>query len=103
MTLAYVRTETTTQSWDKVYDCQRYSKMVRLTIRCDGDDIGTASTTITWSEFKRHGRLERGRLFRHDWQVTIQGCEWTIPGLRTRTEVLSEISTVLGRALTGLA
>ena len=56
MALTYLRAEHKTKTWDTVYNCWRYSKAVRLTIKRNGQDIGTATTAITWSEFRRHGR-----------------------------------------------
>jgi hypothetical protein len=90
--LTYARHTERTKKWDVVYDCWRVSHFVRLTIKRDEVVIGSAETEITHSLFYRK-RLgwQNGRKFRKDWRVCLNGREWTIPGLRTRSEVLEEI------------
>ena len=91
MRLSYRRETKPVRRYDWTNECQRRGHLAIYTIRQDGADIGTATVETTRSFYRRHGRMEYGRAWRSDWQITLPGRAWTIPGIRTRTEVLAEI------------
>lgn len=100
MRLSYRREATRApKTWDNVRGCTVERSDIVLTIRIDGQDVGTASVTCTTRIYPYTGRPRfRGNprphvspTWRSDWQINLPGRAWTIPGIRTRAEVLAEI------------
>lgn len=99
MRLSYRREVEPVRRYDRIYECWRVGHLATYTIRQDGAEVGTAKVETTTSEYRRHGRMERGRKWRSDWQINLPGRAWTIPGIRTRTEVLAEIKKHLTKEI----
>jgi hypothetical protein len=91
MRLSYRREVEPVRRYDRIYECWRVGHLATYTIRQDGIDIGTAKVETTTSQFRRRGVLTNGSKWRADWNINLPGRVWTIPGIRTRTEVLAEI------------
>lgn len=95
MRLSYRREAKPVRRYDRIYECWRVGHLAIYTIRQDGADIGTATVETTTSLFRRHRQMQYGRKWRADWKVSLPGREWTIPGIRSRDEVLAEIKRYL--------
>jgi hypothetical protein len=99
MRLSYRREAEPVRRYDRTYNCWRVGHLATYTIRQDGADIGTARVETTTSMFRRYGVMNQGRKWRADWQINLPGRAWTIPGIRTRTEVLAEIKQHLTKEI----
>jgi hypothetical protein len=100
MRLSYRReVKSAPNTWDNGRGCIVQHREIVLTIRVDGQDVGAASLTCTnriypytgRPRFRGNPRAHVSRTWRELWRINLPGRTWTIPGIRTRTEVLAEI------------
>ncbi len=97
MSLSYRREARQTREWqtDAVRGSWKLQSFITLHILRDGVEVGTVSTRTERREWRWHGRLERGRLWRDDWAVAIPGCPAKLSGTMTRAEVLARLKPFL--------
>jgi Na+-translocating ferredoxin:NAD+ oxidoreductase RnfG subunit len=96
--LTYNRKAEITKSFNPVVEATEFTKTAVYVFKRDGVEVGRAVVRTTWREgYSGRVRLRKwfGAKFRHDWEVTLLGHSFTIPGIRCKDEVLAEVKRKL--------